>query len=67
MFDIIKGRVKKNKKIIEFSIKGWVGGSGGGQIRGPKFEHQADEMREIKAMFGWFIPLYLVCVLSQYA
>ena len=27
------------KKIIEFSIKGWVGGSGGGQIRGPKFEH----------------------------
>ena len=29
----------KNKKIIEFSIKGWVGGSGGGQIRGPKLEH----------------------------
>ena len=26
-----KGRVQK-KKLIEFSIKGWVGGSGGGQI-----------------------------------
>ena len=30
---LIKGRVQKNKKkIIEFSIKGWVGVSGGGQI-----------------------------------
>ena len=27
-----KGRVKKIKKIVEISTKGWVGGSGGGPI-----------------------------------
>ena len=35
--------------------------SGGG--RGPKFECYADKMREI----GWFLLLYLVCVLCQSA
>ena len=26
-----KGRVQKKKKIVDWSTKGWVGGSGGGQ------------------------------------
>ena len=48
----IKGRVPK--KIIEFSIKGWVGGSGGGQILLKKNKKNMP----LKSILGHFRPTF---------
>ena len=50
---LIKGRVQKNKKkIIEFSIKGWLGLSGWGQILLKKIKKkQAFKVKKVKKNF----------------
>ena len=42
-----------NKKIIEFSIKGWVGGSGGSQIL---FKKRIKKNMTLKSILGHLKP-----------
>ena len=57
IFNLSKVRVQKKKKLIEFSIKGWVDVSGGGQILLKKNKKNMP-LKSFKAILSHFRPIF---------